>query len=133
MSAPLTLLAGALAALATAGMHYLGVAPLGRVRPQYRIHWWWDALAHALGGFAVAVAALTVFSYASAGPLLAVATVATVLVVGLAWEVYELVFWGEAEKVSDLLYREDTTLDIVLELNATYALLLIHQYVPLTP
>ncbi len=104
-----------LSALVVAGLHYAALT--------FSLYWttdWFDILMHFLGGFVIGIGALFVFF--TSGYIAVTQTirhrgvmllmiVMSVLVVGLGWEVWELLA-GFTDRFSQL---GDTVLDIIMD------------------
>ena len=93
-------------------LHYLALD-----RAYYWTIAWYDIMMHFLGGLWVALAVLWVARTERIAFLVSCrwkSILAAVLVVGILWEVYELLFG--LTFVSDPEYWGDTTLDLVMDL-----------------
>jgi len=112
------------AGLAGIALHIIG---------QYGTVHWWDDVGHALSGFAVATGVFLAASQLVDGVALVPLTLGGVLVVGLAWEAFEIRYFGERAAKGVRYWREDTKLDLVLEVGVTLILLLVDTAVPLHP
>lgn len=85
----------------------------------YWTSWWADVVMHFSAGFCVAMASVLVWHYLLDRNISLVKSVFIsflfVLMVGLAWEVFETYF--QIENLSDgYLYVEDTVLDLILDI-----------------
>ncbi len=108
-------------ALLVAGLHKLALS--------YSLYWaieWFDIPMHFLGGFLIGILALFVFF--SSGwisftknirdwQMILFITVSSVLIVGLAWELWEL-FVGFTDLIAD---RADTILDLIMDTTGAVA------------
>lgn len=97
----------------------------------YGVVSWWDDAGHALSGFAVAAIVFLLGAQLVSGPARIPLTLGGVLVVGLAWEVVEVRYFGERAEKGPSMWLEDTKLDLALEVIVTLVLLLVDAYVPL--
>ena len=95
----------------------LTVAVLHSIAIKYYFYWtlsWIDIPIHFLGGLTVSLAAIWFFYFSRYVPPLRLA-IASVLVVGIIWESFEL-FAGIAERNADY-YISDTVLDFVANIS----------------
>lgn len=83
----------------------------------------WDTTAHFVSGLSVAAIVHYALNYVLAGFLLILWTVALVILIALAWEVYERIEWDEGVD-RPRLYAEDVALDVAMAVIATLVLLL---------
>ncbi len=72
--------------------------------------WWYDILLHFLGGVWVGLAVCTAFSFYERQPRF-VHIIAGVLVIGVAWELFEVAVGAPREAN----YAFDTSLDLVMD------------------
>ena len=77
----------------------------------YWVFWWYDVVLHALGGAWVALAALWFFTYIGKSQPSAV-TLACVIVVGVLWEIFEVLIGIPRESN----YVLDTSLDLLMDI-----------------
>ncbi len=99
------------------------VALLHKMALVYSLYWaieWFDIPMHFLGGFLIGILAMFVFFTSGwvnftknirEWQMLLFITVASVLIVGLAWELWEL-FYGLTDLFED---RADTILDVIMD------------------
>jgi len=96
-----------IAAVATAFFHFPGLDGW------YMEYWWYDIFMHILGGFAVGLliaSSMMVFGYKSPRRLFHI--VLGTLLIGLAWEYFEVYFELTGYPLGSQLYYIDTLIDV---------------------
>jgi hypothetical protein len=88
----------------------------------YTRYWWWDVMTHSTSGFGVAAVFYALFPRLFRRNLTALVLVPlAVLLIGAGFEVYEYVFKDFWWNWSPDYYREDTILDLIMDLGGALA------------
>lgn len=119
------------AALVSVAMHVVGSFAIIGSQGLYHVVYHWDTVNHGVAAVSLTLVALVAWSPWLSGVWLDAAVVGSVVTIGIAWEVYEYVWWEESEKRTWRQYMEDTALDVVVEYAVAVTLMLVRGYAPI--
>ena len=108
-------------ALVTASLTVI-LHDIGTERSWYWMYQWFDIITHLLGGFSLGLLAALLYRKTSKCTLFALATV-LVLIIG--WEVFEVLFVGTITE--DVWYGANTVKDMITGLVGAYAAIMVYQ------